>query len=197
MKKNGLSSREMDELYKTEVELHKGDEAFKKRENIDFYIYLAIVLIAALSIRLFVFEPVRVEGPSMEPTLWTNERLFVEKLSYCFESPERGQVLICRYPDERENCVKRVIALPGETVKVSWGKVYVNGEPLDESAYWNDIVYSDMPELTVPENSVFVMGDNRNVSKDSRAASVGPIPYSRIVGRAHFVMWPFSNWRDI
>lgn len=197
MKKNGLTGRELDELYKAESELHKDDAAFKKRENIDFYLYLAIVLIVALSIRLFIFEPVRVEGPSMEPNLWTNERLFVEKLSYLFNTPERGQIVICRYPDERENCVKRVIALPGETVKVSWGRVYVNGEPLDESAYWNDIVYSDMPEVIVPEKSIFVMGDNRNISKDSRAPGVGPIPFGRIVGQAHFVMWPLSHWRDI
>ena len=123
--------------------------------------------------------------------------MFVEKLSYLFGDPQRGEILICRYPDEKENCVKRVIALPGERVRISWGTIYINDVPLEESAYWNDVIFGDMEEITVPQRSVFVMGDNRNVSKDSRAPGVGPIPYSRVVGRAHFVMWPLRNYRKI
>ncbi len=192
-----LTAKEKNALLKAQEEFHANDPAYRKYDNIDFFLYLAVVLIVALSIRLFVFEPVRVDGDSMLPTLFNNERMFVEKVSFYFSDPERGEIIICRYPDESKNCVKRVIALPGERIKISWGTVYINGEPLDESEYWNDMIFGDMEEMTVPENSVFVMGDNRNVSKDSRAESVGPIPYSRIVGRAHFVMWPIKNYRAI
>ncbi len=195
--KKKLTAAEKNELYRAQEAFHANDAAFKKYDNIDFFLYLAVVLVIALSIRLFIFEPVRVEGPSMEPTLFTNERMFVEKVSYWFDEPERAQIIICRYPDEKENCVKRVIALPGERVRISWGVIFVNDVAIDESAYWNDFIFGDMEEITVPERHVFVMGDNRNVSKDSRAPSVGAIPYGRIVGRAHFVMWPIKNYRKI
>ncbi len=195
--KDGLSAKERNTFLKMQEEFHKQDSVFNKRANIDFFIYLLTVVLIALSIRLFVFEPARVEGPSMEPTLWTNERLFVEKVSLWAAPPRRGEIIICFYPDEKDTCVKRVIGLPGETVEVKRGAIYINGEALDESAYWNDYIYNEMEPRTVPENSVFVVGDNRNVSKDSRAPSVGTIPRERIVGRAHFVMWPFRAWRDL
>ena len=194
---DGLSAKERNEFLKMQEAFHKKDDAFTKRANLDFFLYLVAVVLIALSIRLFIFEPVRVEGPSMEPTLWTNERLFVEKTGYWFARPQRGQVVICFYPDEKDTCVKRVIGLPGETVEVRWGVLYINGAPLDESAYWNDFIYNDMAPYTVPADSIFVVGDNRNVSKDSRAPSVGAIPYERVVGRAHFVMWPFNAWRSV
>jgi len=184
-------------LEAAQAEFHKDDPAWKRRENADFLIYLLVVLIAALSIRLFLFEPVRVDGISMETSLYTNERLFVEKVSYWVREPERYEVVICRYPDERANCVKRVIGLSGERVKVENGAIYINGAPLDESAYWEGYIFGDMPEITVPEKSVFVVGDNRNASKDSRTPLVGPVPYARVVGKAHFVMWPLSNWRPV
>ncbi|MDO5112188.1 MAG: signal peptidase I [Clostridia bacterium] len=195
--KDNLSAKERNEFLKRQEEFHKKDKAFNKRANLDFFLYLLTVVLIALSIRLFIFEPYRVEGDSMVPTLLNSERLFVEKVSYWFDHPERGQVIICFYPDEKDTCVKRVIGLPGETVEVRWGVLYINGVPLDESAYWDDFIYNDMAPYTVPENSIFVVGDNRNVSKDSRAPSVGAIPYERVVGQAHFVMWPFRAWRDI
>lgn len=192
-----LSARERNSFYKEEDALHKTDKAYTKRANLDFYLYLAAVMIVALSIRLFIFEPVRVSGPSMMPTLLDRERMFVEKVSLWAAPPQRGEIIICWYPNEKDTCVKRVIGLPGETVEVRWGSVYINGEALDESAYWNDFIFSDMAAYTVPENCVFVMGDNRNVSKDSRAPSVGAIPLERIVGRARSVIWPLDRYRTL
>lgn len=192
-----LSARERNILYKEEDALHKADKAYTKRANLDFYLYLVAVMIVALSIRLFIFEPVRVDGPSMMPTLLDGERMFVEKVSLWAEPPARGNIIICWYPNEKDTCVKRVIGLPGETVEVRWGSVYINGEALDESPYWNDFIFSDMAAYTVPEDCVFVMGDNRNVSKDSRAPDVGPIPFARIVGHARSVIWPLSNTRGL
>ena len=95
--------------------------------------------------------------------------------------------------------VKRVIGLPGETVSIENGIIYINGKELEESAYWKyrGEIDLDMGEVVVPENSAFVVGDNRNNSKDSRAWGVGAIPYERITGRAHFVIWPLYAARSI
>lgn len=183
-------------------ELHKSDEAVRRASNIDFFLWLAVFVALALAVRMFVFEPVLVDGDSMYPTLLHGERMFVEKVSYLIEPPGRGDILICRYPNYRENCVKRVIGLPGEVVSVSGGVVYVNGEPLEESAYWRGdaggtLLRQDMAPVTVPENNVFVMGDNRNYSDDSRDPYVGPIPYARVIGKVHSVIWPLGEIRSV
>lgn len=183
-------------------ELHKRDEVFKRASNLDFFMWLAVFVAMALAIRLFVFEPVQVVGDSMYPTLLDGERMFVEKVGYLIDPPEQGDIIICRYPAYTENCVKRVIGLPGDTVSVSGGIVYVNGEPLDESAYWHgdsfgDDIRVDVAPVTVPEKSVFVMGDNRNFSTDSRELSIGPIPYARIIGKVHGVMFPLGEVRSV
>lgn len=188
-----MTRRMIKDAMRVSLEAHKQEPAFKRASRIDLAVSLLITLLIAMSIRLFIFEPVRVEGPSMLPTLFTNERMIVEKLSYGFTAPKRGEIIICRYPGYTESCVKRVVGLPGETLEVRNGRVYINGEKLDESAYWNDLIWSDMSPVTIPQNSVFVIGDNRNQSLDSRSASVGPIPYSRIIGRVRGVMWPLAN----
>ncbi len=196
MKKPSLSRRERTRFLEAAEQLHKNDEGYKKAENISFFIYVMLVVVFALSLRLFIFEPIRVDGSSMINTLLDGEQMFVEKVNYWFNPPKRGEIVIVFYPDHTVSCVKRVIGLPGETVAVKDGAVYVNGEALDESAYWNDYIYGDMAPFTVPEKSIFVMGDNRNDSLDSRdLLGVGPIPYYRIVGRAIAVVWPFSAYR--
>lgn len=169
------------------------EPAFKKNYNRGTVLWLVFVLIAAMAIRGYVFQNTRVDGDSMLPNFFTNEQVFVEKLSFLVRAPERGEVIICRYSDYGETAViKRVIALPGETIEIKDGKTYINGSLLDESAYWNDYIIGDMDPVTVPEDCVFVMGDNRNVSLDSRIE--GPVPYYRIIGRAVFVMWPLSSF---
>lgn len=167
------------------------EPAYKKNYNRGTVLWLVFVLIAAMALRGYVFQNTRVDGDSMYPNFFTDEQVFVEKLSYLVNEPKRGEVIICRYTDYGKAVIKRVIGLPGETVEISHGKTYINGVELDESAYWNDYILGDMSPVTVPENSVFVMGDNRNVSLDSRME--GPVPYYRIIGRAVFVIWPFQS----
>ncbi len=165
--------------------------------NVDFVIYILLVVMLALAVRTFIAEPIRVDGGSMIPTLTNGEHMFVEKVSFWFEPPQRGDVIICFYPGYTESCVKRVIGLPGETVEIRGGAVYINGEPLNESSYWQDTIYDDMEPVNVGKKQVFVMGDNRNGSKDSRNPSVGPIPYSHVEGRVRAVIWPFQNATSI
>lgn len=175
--------------------LHKDHKDYQKKQNFDFFLYLITVLLLLFSLRTFIGEPVQVVGSSMHPTLRHSERMIVEKVSYWFRAPQRGEIIICYYPGFTESCVKRVIGLPGDTVEVVAGILFVNGEPLDERDYWNDYIEDTTAPVTVPENSLFVVGDNRNHSDDSRIRSIGCIPYERVVGRVMGVFWPVSNAR--
>ncbi len=198
MKKPELTRRERRRFLEASEQLHKNDESYKKAENLSFFLYVLLVVVFALAIRLFLFEPIRVDGESMVSTLLDKEEMFVEKVSYWVREPRRGEIVIVYYPGYTQSCVKRVIGLPGDRIAVTDGVVYLNGEPLDESAYWDGYILYDMWETMVPEESIFVMGDNRNDSKDSRdLLDVGPIPYKRIVGRATSVIWPFSAFRGL
>lgn len=172
----------------------RGSRAYR---NAEFFIYILIVVLTALSIRSFLAEPIRVDGDSMIPTLINNEDMLVEKVSYWFQDPARGDMVICFYPGYTESCVKRVIGLPGETVSISEGQIYINGTALDESDYWTGEIIGDMDPVTVGAREVFVVGDNRNGSKDSRNPSVGCIPYAKVVGRVIAVVWPFSTFRTV
>lgn len=184
---NGLN-----EYVRDQYENLKGARFYK---NADFLVYLIVVITVALAIRTFLFEPVRVSGHSMIPTLQDKDTMFVEKISYMLHEPERGDIIICYYPGYEESCVKRVIGLPGEKVTILSGKVYIEGKELDESEYWQDDILSWDQMFVVEEDSVFVMGDNRNGSKDSRNSSVGSIPYSKILGKVRSVLWPISSIR--
>ena len=151
---------------------------------------LPAVLIA-LMIHLFLAQATRVEGYSMEPTLHGHERLVIEKLSFHFHTPERGDIVVLRVPDYgKEMLIKRVIGLPGDTISVENGQVIINGELLNEN-YINGPPRGAYGPTIVPDDSVFVMGDNRNNSKDSR--SFGTIPYDDIVGRAWIRYWPLQE----
>ena len=168
----------------------RGSRSFR---NVEFLLYIVAVVLVALTIRSFIAEPIRVDGDSMVPTLVHNEDMFVEKMSYWFSDPLRGDIVICFYPGYTESCVKRVIGLAGETVSVVDGAIYINGKQLDESAYWNGEIIGDMEPVTVGQREVFVVGDNRNGSKDSRNPSVGCIPYAKLVGRVVAVVYPFDE----
>lgn len=168
----------------------RGSRSFR---NVSFLLYIAMVVLIALTIRSFIAEPIRVDGDSMIPTLVHNEDMLVEKMSYWFEVPQRGDIAIVFYPGYTESCVKRIIGLPGETVEVKDGKIYIDGKELNESAYWNGEIIGDMDPVTVAARHVFVVGDNRNGSKDSRNPSVGSIPYAKVVGRVVAVVYPFNE----
>lgn len=191
-----LSKKELGKFRDAREELHKKDEPYKKAANSDFIIYLLTLMAAAIFIRTFIFEPVQCIGISMYPTLVGGEGMFTEKLTYTVSAPQRDDIIICRYPYHTEKCVKRVIAVPGDRISISDGAIYLNGERLDESAYWDGYIEdSEMPEVTVPERSLFVVGDNRNNSGDSR--HVGFIPYCQVKGKVRAVMTPFSQARWI
>ena len=191
-----LSKKKLKKFREARDELHKKDEPYKKAANSDFIIYLLTLMAVAIFIRTFIFEPVQCIGISMYPTLVGGEGMFTEKLTYTVSAPQRDDIIICRYPYHTEKCVKRVIAVPGDRISISDGAIYLNGEKLDESAYWDGYIEnSEMSEVTVPERSLFVVGDNRNHSGDSR--HVGFIPYCQVKGKVRAVMTPFSQARWI
>lgn len=165
--------------------------------NVDFLLYVLSVILVAFAIRTFLAEPIRVDGDSMVPTLLNDEHMFVEKVSYWFRPPERGEIIICFYPGYSESCVKRVVGLPGEEVAVKDGRVYIDGEALNESSYFDETMLSGDETFEVGEDELFVMGDNRNGSKDSRSSSVGPIPYQKVLGRVRSVIWPIGDYHAI
>lgn len=192
-----VSVRTRRALRRMAEELHAKDAHYRRAMNADFMVYLLFVVFLALSVRMFLGEPVLVDGNSMYPTLHNGERIIVEKLTYTVREPERGDIVVCFYPGHAISRVKRIVALPGERIAIYHGAVYINGEQLDERAYWNDTIYEDMDERLVPDGCVFVMGDNRNHSTDSRVSSVGFIPYEKILGRAILVFWPPDAARAI
>lgn len=152
---------------------------------------LAIAVLIVTFITVFVGRFCRVKGRSMEPTLYTAEWLWTDKIEYLFRPIARGDIVVLKYHDTRDKYVKRVIGLPGDRVKIKDQAVYVNGRRLTEP-YVNEPPFNDYEEVEVPPNSYFVMGDNRNQSDDSRG-TVGFVPIEKIEGRAILRIWPI--WR--
>lgn len=150
---------------------------------------LAASVLAALVIA-FVAQSYLVQGASMLPTLREGERVLVDKLTYRLRDPVRGEVVVFHYPsDVRRKFIKRVIGVPGDVVEVRDWLVYVNGEPLYEQ-YILGPTYDTFGPVEVPDNTLFVLGDNRNHSEDSRHTTVGLVPRSLLIGRAVLTYWP-------
>lgn len=164
----------------------------KKESGLGWVVSIAIAIAIAIFVRTFVFEPIRVDGESMSPTLHSHQSLGVEKVSRYFGLPERGEIVIVHYPKSDDAFVKRVIGLPGDTVEIRDSMVYINGQPLSED-YTGKEPYNNMAAVTVPDDSIFVMGDNRANSQDSRY--VGSIKKDAIIGRALFIIWPLNEIR--
>lgn len=169
----------------------------KSRAALGWVISITVAIAIALLVRGFVFEIIQVDGESMWPTLYTNERVAVEKVTRYFGMPERGDIIIVTYPNMDGTFVKRAIGLPGDTVEVKDSTVYINGEAMVEDYINQDEPYADMEAITVPEDHVFVMGDNRAHSLDSRTYYIGALPHENIVGHGFAVIWPFNEWRSI
>jgi signal peptidase I len=151
-------------------------------------IILAALLFAGIN---FVSARIRVDGRSMEPTFHHGEYVIVNKLAYRFGEFERGDVIVFPYPfNEEEDFIKRIIGLPGDRLAVRGGQVYVNDRLLDEP-YISAQPLRDFEETLVPESQLFVMGDNRNDSSDSR--SWGTLEMDAVIGEAWFVYWPLSD----
>jgi signal peptidase I len=158
---------------------------------------LLIAIGLALVIIVFLYQPVKVEGTSMAPLLSDQERIFINKFVYRFEAIHRGDVVVFWYPlDRSKSFIKRVIALPGETVSIRQGAVMVNGVVVPEPyvpPQYEDV--SDYGPQRVPEGSYFVMGDHRISSNDSRV--FGPVPSQFIYGRAVFAYWPVDHFGSL
>ena len=138
-----------------------------------------------------------VDGQSMEPTLYNNDNLIVDKISYRFKDPERFDIIVFPYQYKDDTYyIKRIIGLPGETVQIDTeGNIYIDGEILEES-YGKEIIKDPVlaaQPITLGDDEYFVLGDNRNHSGDSRFADVGNVKRSQIIGRAFFRMWPISS----
>jgi signal peptidase I len=159
------------------------------RENVESF---AIAVVTILFIIIFVIQSFLVSGTSMVPTLLDRERLIVNKFVYWFSMPQRGDIIVLKPPHDTRKYIKRVIGLPGDSVEIKDSKVYVNYQPLNEP-YINEKELQDFQMTDVPYGTIFVMGDNRNYSKDSRDPDVGFIPLKNVVGRAIFVFWPLNK----
>lgn len=154
---------------------------------------LLISLAISGFIILFLYQPVKVEGTSMLPGLEDQERIFINKFVYRFESVARGDVVVFRYPrDPAKSYIKRVIGVPGDHILIDRGRVYVNGRRLTENYVPRDFIDGrSYPETIVPGQSYYVLGDHRSMSNDSR--EFGPVDQSYIYGKAVFVYWPMEK----
>jgi signal peptidase I len=177
---------------------------------------LLTALVIAVVIKTFLVQPFWIPSESMLPTIEVNDRVMVNKLAYTWGEPQRGDVVVFRDPREeeeeesipeavirsvleavgirtrgRDDLIKRVVGLPGETVEVRDNRVVIDGTPLDEP-YLEEVFMPDEPQITVGDDQVFVMGDNRNASFDSRR--FGPIALEDVVGEAFVTIWPISHF---
>lgn len=166
------------------------------RETLEVIIPAIVIF---LLVRTFLFEVRIVPSGSMNPTIMENDRFIAEKITLRFREPRRGDILVFKPPANAQfttDYVKRVIGLPGETVEVRGGDVYINGTPLDEPYVPAEYrANSDFPPITVPPESLFMMGDNRNMSEDSRFW--GFLPYRNIRERAVFRIWPLGRFGSL
>lgn len=150
---------------------------------------VAIAVILAVIIRLFILEPFYIPSGSMEPTLLVNDRIIVSKLNYHLQEPKRGDIVVFKYPlDTKRNFVKRLIAVGGETVALKDSRLYINGQMVPENYLPPGLRIPDYGPVTVPQGSYFMLGDNRNNSDDSRVW--GFLPKNLIVGKALVLYWP-------
>jgi signal peptidase I len=174
----------------------------------DWIFVIVVALGAAMLVRVFVLQQFYISGPSMETSLFQDDRVLVNKLSYRLHDVNRGDVIVFDRVTtsggivEHDDLIKRVIAVGGDSIQIKQCEVLVNGTPIEEP-YLERVVEGedlnsrcrvvDMPSLTVPEDQLFVMGDNRAESFDSR--SFGPIPDKLVIGRAFAVVWPLGSLR--
>ncbi len=200
-----------------------GEGEGKRRKRDSFWRELPVLILIALGIavliKTFAFQAFYIPSPSMEDTLRINDRVLVNKLSYRFGDIERGDIVVFDDPNafhEPESIpaavlrhllesvglstpdsevIKRVIGLPGDSVAVSGGKVHVNDEPIDEPYLHPATAMADYGPVVVEPGQVFVMGDNRNASRDSRF--FGTVPMDTVIGRAFVILWPPSHWSGL
>jgi|SRR5690625_1888940 len=177
----------------------------RAKEVFDWIKIFVIAIVIAVLVRMFLFSPIIVDGPSMQPTLYDRDQMLVNKFIYMFKEPERFDIVIFHASDEKD-FIKRVIGLPGEHVKIVDNDLYINGELVEqrfldkgeETSVIYPIITTDFTLETlpgnyevIPDNHVLVLGDNGSNSTDSR--SLGLIEMDQIVGKTNFIYWPFDR----
>lgn len=204
----------MEQQFPSETDFSKYTEDPPKKEKNEALEWLKAIVIAVVLvflIRWLLFAPFIVDGESMQPNFKTNERIIVNKILYDIREPKHGEVIVFHVPSQGRDFIKRVIGVPGDTVQIEGDTVLINGTEVYESyiidaileKHNNNQLYnteSNFPnqyvtENTVPDGHVFVLGDNRSNSTDSR--DIGFVPYEDIVGRADLVFWPLKDIRWI
>ncbi|MCA0990209.1 signal peptidase I [Pseudalkalibacillus hwajinpoensis] len=175
----------------------------EKKDSWEWIRALIIAFILAGAVRYFIFAPIVVDGESMMPTLQDRDRMIVNKISYNIGDAERFDIIVFEAP-EGKDYIKRVIGLPGDKVEYKGDMLYVNGKAMNEpylESYKEDLLEGNLTydfdltgvtgEATVPEGHLFVMGDNRQHSKDSR--SIGFVPVEKVIGEANVIFWPLND----
>ncbi len=164
----------------------------------------ALIILVVVTIRIFIFDPVRVDGPSMDTTLTNGEIVILNKFEYRKKDIERYDVVVIKITDpsskETKQIIKRVIGLPNEVIEIKDNKVYADGKELDSSFTSSKSDDFDMSKIglkKIPGDSYLVMGDNREVSLDSRYSEVGTIKKEQITGKASIVIWPLNKIKII
>jgi len=167
-----------------------------KREIFEWIMVFVVAAAMAFVVRTFIFEPVRVDGSSMLYTLTDSEFMIATKFDYLLGDPERFDIVICNYPNTSDGMyrVKRVIGMPGETMELRAGELYIDGQHIEQNFDMTENETYFGP-YTVPEGHYFVLGDNRNNSKDSRSVMVGPLSREEIKGHVRAVVFPLGQMR--
>src|SRR5215472_16217151 len=177
--------------------VNQAAEPHLRRELTGWTRDLAVALGLILVFIIFLYQPVKVEGTSMAPLLSDQERIFINKFVYRFEPIERGDVVVFWYPrDLSKSFIKRVVGLPGDSVEIRTGRIYINGHELHEpyvpSSYMDGLSYAP---IVIQPDSYFVMGDHRDSSNDSRM--FGPVQRQYIYGKAVFAYWPVEHFGSL
>ena len=167
------------------------------KELKEWVVSIGAAVLIALMIRTFIVELYVVDGPRMRPTLQHDERLVVNKFIYYVRDPNKGEIIVFRYPsDTSRDFIKRVIATAGDTIEIKDGRVYVNDQ-LQREDYILEKTQGEYSKATVPEGTVFVMGDNRNNSEGSRFSDVGFVPLDLVKGKAVLIFWPTEDAKTL
>lgn len=184
-----------------QTEKQTEEEPSVLHEVFSWVMSFAVAIIAALLLKNFIIVNATVPTSSMENTILPGDDLLGFRLSYLFSEPERGDIIIFKYPDDESQLfIKRIIGLPGELIRIEDGKIYIDGsdEPLEEDYLKEEWVVGTGPyEFVVPADSYFMMGDNRNNSKDSRYWNNPFVAKNKIVGKAQFIYFPFNHIRKL
>ncbi len=189
-------------MAKKERESQFSEEINIVKEIVSMVLYIAFVILAVWFILTFVGQRTEVVGNSMYDTLEDGDNLWIDKLSYRFRDPKRFDIVVFPYQDSSVYYIKRIIGLPGERIRIEEdGTIYINNEPLEEN-YGYEIISPNMigrakSNIILGEDEYFVMGDNRNDSKDSRFEDVGNIHKDELEGKAVFRIWPLSKFGKV